>query len=147
MVQLLTEDYVMLATYDRETGAFIMSAGGTYEWKDESIHLQMEFHSLDPAQATQRFSAPVQIEDGRLMLGPAVIREVAGERWQRLAAAESPLAGAWRIRARMRNGEMSPMAQTGPRKTIKLLTGTYFQWAAMNTETGEFFGCGGGTQL
>jgi hypothetical protein len=31
------------------------------------------------------------------------------------------------------------------RKTIKLLSGQRFQWAAINTDTGEFFGTGGGT--
>jgi len=33
----------------------------------------------------------------------------------------------------------------GERKTIKILTGTRFQWAAINTGTGDFFGTGGGT--
>jgi hypothetical protein len=33
----------------------------------------------------------------------------------------------------------------GPRKTFKILSGTRFQWIAMNTSTGEFFGTGGGT--
>lgn len=32
----------------------------------------------------------------------------------------------------------------GARKTIKILSGTRFQWAAINSETGEFFGTGGG---
>src|SRR5690606_36719009 len=31
------------------------------------------------------------------------------------------------------------------RKTLKVLTGTRFQWAAINAETKEFFGTGGGT--
>ena len=30
------------------------------------------------------------------------------------------------------------------RRTLKLLTGSYFQWAAINIETGEFSGTGGG---
>ncbi|MCH5689221.1 hypothetical protein LWM68_36260 [Niabella sp. W65] len=32
-----------------------------------------------------------------------------------------------------------------PRRTLKLLTATRFQWAAINVETGEFSGTGGGT--
>src|SRR3546814_4443688 len=31
------------------------------------------------------------------------------------------------------------------RRTLKILTGTRFQWAAINVETGEFSGTGGGT--
>jgi hypothetical protein len=44
----------------------------------------------------------------------------------------------------MQNGEMQPF-QAGPRKTLKLISGTRFQWMAINTETKEFFGTGGGT--
>ncbi|MEL7147197.1 MAG: membrane or secreted protein, partial [Bacteroidota bacterium] len=32
-----------------------------------------------------------------------------------------------------------------PRKTMKILSGTRFQWIAYNTETREFKGTGGGT--
>ena len=35
--------------------------------------------------------------------------------------------------------------QRGPRKTIKWLSGTRFQWAAFNPQTKQFFGTGGGT--
>jgi hypothetical protein len=35
--------------------------------------------------------------------------------------------------------------QKSARKTIKIMTGDRFQWAAINTATGEFFGTGGGT--
>ena len=31
------------------------------------------------------------------------------------------------------------------RKTVKILSSTRFQWVAINTETKEFFGTGGGT--
>ena len=33
----------------------------------------------------------------------------------------------------------------GSRKTMKVLSGTRFQWAAFNVETKEFSGTGGGT--
>jgi hypothetical protein len=33
----------------------------------------------------------------------------------------------------------------GVRKTMKILSGTRFQWIAYNTETKEFLGTGGGT--
>ncbi len=43
-----------------------------------------------------------------------------------------------------RDGKMNEM-KPGPRKTLKILSGTRFQWAAINTDTKEFFGTGGGT--
>lgn len=44
----------------------------------------------------------------------------------------------------MSNGEISRRTP-GVRKTMKILSGTRFQWIAYNTETKEFFGTGGGT--
>lgn len=39
------------------------------------------------------------------------------------------------------------MMQRGPRKTIKLLTGSRFQWVAINPQTKQFSGTGGGTYV
>ena len=38
---------------------------------------------------------------------------------------------------------MSEMPK-GPRKTLKIMAGGYFQWFAINSVTSEFFGTGGG---
>ena len=35
----------------------------------------------------------------------------------------------------------------GARKTIKMISGTRFQWAAFNSETKQFSGTGGGTVI
>jgi hypothetical protein len=63
----------------------------------------------------------------------------------RIDKGEANLAGNWRITQREQNGQLTPIHTTGPRKTIKILSATRFQWAAINSETGEFFGTGGGT--
>ncbi len=56
------------------------------------------------------------------------------------------LFGAWLFSNRIRNGEMgTPRSADNPRKTMKILSGTRFQWIAYNTETKEFMGTGGGT--
>jgi hypothetical protein len=44
----------------------------------------------------------------------------------------------------MENGEIK-WRTPGVRKTMKILSGTKFQWIAYNTETKEFFGTGGGS--
>jgi hypothetical protein len=53
------------------------------------------------------------------------------------------LAGAWLITGRYKNGEVSKITP-GVRRTMKILSGTRFQWIAYNVETKEFFGTGGG---
>src|SRR5699024_10178010 len=53
--------------------------------------------------------------------------------------------GDWRITGRMQDGKVQAIHQSGTRKTVKILSGTRFQWAAIDPGTKEFFGTGGGT--
>jgi len=66
------------------------------------------------------------------------------QKWTRLDNGKDNLAGVWRITGRMVDGKINQM-QRGDRKTLKLLSGTRFQWMAINPATKEFFGTGGGT--
>lgn len=46
---------------------------------------------------------------------------------------------------RIRDGKTQMRDTAKPRKTMKVLSGTRFQWIAYNTETKQFMGTGGGT--
>jgi hypothetical protein len=46
---------------------------------------------------------------------------------------------------KIEDGETQLRDTNGPKKTMKLLSGTRFQWIAYNTETKQFLGTGGGT--
>jgi hypothetical protein len=64
----------------------------------------------------------------------------------RAKAQETPLSGAWRFATRVdEDGNEGERREPGPRQTIKILGGGYFQWAAFNYETKQFMGTGGGT--
>jgi hypothetical protein len=54
------------------------------------------------------------------------------------------LSGAWLITGRMQNNEINRITP-GARRTMKIMSGTRFQWIAYNVDTKEFFGTGGGT--
>lgn len=65
--------------------------------------------------------------------------------WTRIDDHQSDLAGCWRITARVGNdGTLNAMPQ-GARKTLKIMSGTRFQWFAINPSTRQFSGTGGGT--
>jgi hypothetical protein len=53
----------------------------------------------------------------------------------------------WRITGRANDAGQLTTMQRGARKTLKLLTGSRFQWAAINPETKQFSGTGGGTYV
>ena len=79
---------------------------------------------------------PVSIKDN--------ILDMAGSIWNRVDdGTPGQLAGAWLITGRKRDEEMTER-KSGPRKTMKILSGTRFQWIAYNSETGDFMGTGGG---
>jgi len=103
-----------------------------------------EFHTTDSAQvgskqAWQYFPRgdEMVLEDGT---GNARLWRFADSRDQ------SPLEGPWLFSGRERDGEIQRRDNSNqPRKTMKLLSNSRFQWIAFNTETKQFFGTGGGT--
>jgi len=79
----------------------------------------------------------------------ALINYLAGdeETWNRIDDGKPGLLfGAWLFSGRKTKPEDEIAPYTpGVRKTMKIMSGTRFQWAAYNTETKEFLGTGGGT--
>jgi hypothetical protein len=138
-VMLITTDYFTVTSYTPHR--FISTMGGTWVGTgDHSAATNIEFNSANKSQVGQHPDASADFE------GENLVVNLDGQRYtfSRLDDGSAALAGCWQITARDRDGKMSPM-QPGPRKTIKILTGTRFQWVAINTQTGEFFGTGGGT--
>ena len=69
-----------------------------------------------------------------------------GDRFTRVDdGAPGALQGAWVMSGRKRNNKLQYRDTSLPRKTMKILSGTRFQWIAYNTETKDFRGTGGGT--
>lgn len=116
--------------------AFISTRGGVYRYDNGKLVMNIEFDTKNKDAVGSKEEAVFTIDaNGK--------GQWQGN-WTRLDKGVGDLAGNWRITGRKQNDEMGQIRR-GPRKTIKLLSGTRFQWAAINTETGEFFGTGGGT--
>ena len=119
----------------------MMSRGGTYKIDGKTVQLTLEFDTQRKENIGQTFPVSYQIDGDKLIVSHGDEQET----YRRVDNGQAPLAGVWRITDRMQNGKLTPIHQTGPRKTLKILTGTRFQWAAINPETKEFSGTGGGT--
>ncbi|MGB8193446.1 MAG: hypothetical protein WCF67_16060, partial [Chitinophagaceae bacterium] len=98
--------------------------------------VQVEYHTSDSNKIGQAIKTPYKIEQGRL--------NTAGSKWTRVDDGTGALAGVWRISGRMQDGKLVEI-QPGPRKTLKILSGTRFQWVAINPSVKGFYGTGGGT--
>ncbi|WP_341835153.1 hypothetical protein WJU16_19860 [Chitinophaga pollutisoli] len=138
-ILLIQDDYFSYTDYTPT--AFMQTFGGTIQTSGQNMDVVFEFSSHDKDMIGNTRNVPYRITGGMLTLtlpeGELVFSRAS-------EAAPNDLAGTWRITGRMVDDKMSEM-KPGPRKTLKVLTGGRFQWIAMNTETKEFFGTGGGT--
>ncbi|MGV8877597.1 MAG: hypothetical protein ACOH2A_01070 [Sphingobacteriaceae bacterium] len=139
-VAILQDNYFIVSIYNLANKNFIDSFGGTYSLKDGSMSGHIEFSGNQKEMIGQDFYFPVTMKANSLTIN----REGSVENWEKIDSGEGALAGNWRITSRDQDGKMNPIPLNA-RRTLKILSGTRFQWAAINNETGELFGTGGGT--
>lgn len=137
---LLIQDDYFSVTHFTPT-AFIGTFGGTNKTEEGKMTSTFEFSSMDKEMIGQTQVVTYQHNGDQLSV---TLPDGMVLRWKRAPGTANDLAGTWRITGRMNEGKFSEM-KPGPRKTLKVLTGGRFQWIAMNTETKEFFGTGGGS--
>ena len=139
-VLLFMDGYFTATDYtDQE---FISSWGGPYSIDGNTIQVKKEFDTRDMKQTGTAYIMNFSVKDHQLILS-ANDREQ--ETYTRLDNGKASLAGVWKITGREQDGKLTEIHQTGPRKTLKMLTGKRFQWFAINPETKQFSGTGGGT--
>ena len=138
---IITDKYQVATWYDANTGAFIATNGGSWSIEGNTVSETVEFDTRDSSNVGNQISFDIEWD------GNDRVRIVGMEIWMTRIDAGDPgaLAGAWLISGRMRDGEIRERSTDRPRKTMKILSGTRFQWIAYNTETKQFMGSGGGT--
>lgn len=139
-VLIFQDGYFSYTVYDKANKKFIRTWGGTYTESGGQMHANIEFDTESKANVGghKHYAASVSSNSLKLDMGAGV------NSWTKIDDGSANLAGNWRITGRMRDGSMQPI-QKAPRKTLKILSSTRFQWMAINTETKEFSGTGGGT--
>ncbi|MEQ8808757.1 MAG: membrane or secreted protein [Imperialibacter sp.] len=141
---VMTDGYFSMATYAEADGSFITTLGGSYSNTDNSLSVTLEFNSSDPSSVGQpttlnlketKEGFTVSSSDGSIYYAFTNVDK----------GKPGALAGPWLMSGRKTDdGSIANRDTSGPRKTMKILSGTRFQWIAFNTSTGEFFGTGGG---
>lgn len=140
-VALWIDGYFTYTVYQEDQPQFISTFGGALSPDGQALAGTLDFHSMDQEAVGQPFRLEVmRMGDGLEVTFP----DGRKERWIRIDSAENALSGVWRITQRDNNGALQAMPLRA-RRTLKILSGTRFQWVAMNVETGEFSGTGGGT--
>lgn len=142
VVMIVQDGFFTIARFNQQNKQFLGTTGGTYTASNGTFEIKYEFNTLDSTQVGTTSSTGYKLEKDRWVMS----RDGMTDTWNRIneTNSKSPLAGTWRITGREVVGQMNAM-RPGPRKTLKVLSGTRFQWIAFNSETGAFSGTGGGT--
>ncbi|MFB9055793.1 membrane or secreted protein [Mariniflexile ostreae] len=139
-VIIFSDGYQVLTTYNAITGQFIHSKGGTWMLKGGSITETIEFDTDNSGLVGKELSFKVAVSD-------SIFEKVDEKKQFKKIDNGAPglLQGAWLMSGRVKDGETQLRDTGGPRKTMKILSGTRFQWIAYHTGTKQFMGTGGGT--
>ena len=139
-VAIFSDGFQVNTYYDSETGAFVGTNGGSWSIEGNQLTETVEFDTEKPERVGTSSSFEIIVSENELRAKDMDIV------WKKIdTGTPGDLAGAWLISGRMRDGEIQKRDTNRPRKTMKILSGTRFQWIAYNTETKEFMGTGGGT--
>lgn len=133
-------DFFAVALYNKEGKEYIGTFGGKYVFKDGNLIQTIEFDTRNPERVgTEVKEAASLAKDGKALgMGSTTLTRVDdGQPGQ--------LSGAWLITGRFNDKGEVRRSTPGARRTMKILSGTRFQWIAYNVETKEFSGTGGGT--
>ena len=121
---------------------FILTRGGSYELQDGQVKGKIMFNSADSSKVGLTMNVPFTVSVETLSMDVPEGRV----QFKRIDEGKSPLAGVWRITGRMGDdGKIADIHQTGTRQTYKMLTGTKFQWVAIDPGKKQFSGTGGGS--
>lgn len=143
-VLLMEEPYAFYTEFDVEGKNFVGSQGGSIEIVANKVFYTTEFNTWADDQIGKQIQMTADLSANKVTFSYTAGETKNTMVFSRIDDSTSDLAGAWRITDRMQGGEMRAM-QLGARKTIKMITGSRFQWAAFNPETKQFSGTGGGT--
>lgn len=139
-IAIFSDGFQVATWYDLENKNFISTNGGTWTFADGTVTETVEFDTKDSTRVGQNVSFQVALEGEKATLVES------GDVWTRIdSGSPGALNGAWLISGRMRDGEINERSTDRPRKTMKIMSGTRFQWIAYNTATKQFMGTGGGT--
>lgn len=136
---VFADGYQSLTTYDATTGEFIHSQGGSWILDGDVLTEKLEFHTTNPDLVGTKNKFKVLVTDYVLELPDKDMKFYRIDNGK-----PGELQGAWLMSGRVVDGKKQIRDTSGPRKTMKILSGTRFQWIAYNIETKQFMGTGGG---
>lgn len=133
--------FFSVAVYNSKEKTYTGTYGGQWSVMNNQFVEVQEFNTMKPEQIAVEQRTDLKTHKDKLIFK-------TGNSTQEFTRIDDgkpgELAGAWLITGRVTDKGMEKRTP-GARKTMKILSGTRFQWIAYNNETKEFSGTGGGT--
>ena len=139
-IVIFSENYQTISTYELSSGKFISSNGGSWNLKANLMSETVEFDTENNERVGDKIEFEIKLKENELSI---VDSDMIFKRID--SGKPGKLQGAWLMSGRVRDGKKQLRDVNRPRKTMKILSGTRFQWIAYNTVTKQFMGTGGGT--
>lgn len=143
---VFVDGYLSHSIFDIKNKKFISTRGGTYTAENGNLAVTWQYDTEKAANDQPNDAWVGTTSTFEVSMDNGLITDLSGNTatWSRIDANEGPMAGVWRITGRKQGDEMGQMPLRD-RRTLKILSGTRFQWVAINIKTGEFSGTGGGS--
>jgi hypothetical protein len=141
IAMIVAGKYFSAAVYNKKTGSYIGTCGGSWRIEKNQFIEVHEFNTMHPEWIGTEQKSEVTLKGNKLNFNT----KDSNEAFTRIDDGKpGALAGAWLFTGRVTETGIEKRTP-GARRTMKILSGTRFQWIAYNVETKEFFGTGGGT--
>lgn len=140
LTMIIAEGYMSMTAFTPASGAFIATLGGSWQADWDNFSLNYEWDSSDSSNVGRISVMPYTLTGDLLIFNQDKV-------WTRVDDNHpGKLAGAWEIVGRYQNGQLQDLSarRDGPRKTMKILSGSRFQWIAFDTSRPQFIATGGG---
>lgn len=143
-IKIYQDGYFAFGTKETSSNKFLNAGGGEFSFKDKVYTETFDFNTANKNLVGTSTSYSIKFNKDKLTISTKKDGNTLEEIWQKVGDAKNDLTGNWVITGRKRAEEIS-RSVPGARRTIKILSGGYFQWVAFNSDTKEFSGTGGGT--
>lgn len=140
------DGYVSHVVFEQENKKFISTRGGKYSTNNDLLIVEWQYDTEKAKKGISPENWLGKENDFTWIITDNQLKTDFSERvgtWFRQDDGNGSLSGVWRMSGR-KDGENISDYPLRDRRTLKILTGTRFQWVAIDIQTGEFFGTGGG---
>ena len=142
VVHIFSPSFTAFSIGAAETGEFIGAGGGFYNFDNGKFNVEVAFSTQDSTLVGTTLSYDYSLEGNNFTTTHDGVSDV----YQKIDDSVTDLTGNWRMLGRPNaDGVLEQRRPVADRVTIKILSGTRFQWAAINTGTKQFLGTGAGT--